>query len=224
METQNTLKAWRAVAITFVVSWAFVPLALLLKDAGWGHGARAYLPHAPLELFFKMLFVYFGGFLFLIFPTAYLLYNEGTESWRGLPRVMLATFLMLIPVLSFAYSLGNFREALDYSETAVSLGLVLFTQVLIFEWTRSVLFFSIGTMLGIFMPLFVVNELLGPFPVYFSYAPHNMTLYLLHRLCAAAAAGYCLWRTREAWGHLFWRLHPRHADHASSRIIHGSGD
>ncbi len=212
MENQNEnqdssepTKAWRAVITTFVISWVFIPAALLFKAAGWGHGARAYIPYAGFELLLKGLFLYVGSFFFLVFPTAYLLYNENSESYRGLPRVMLVTVLMLIPVLSFAYSLGNFRETLDYSETAVSLGVAIFTQVLIFESTRSVLVFSVGTALGLFMPLFVVNELLGPFFVYFTYAPQDMTIYWLHRLSAGAALTYCFWHARGAIGHLFLR-------------------
>ena len=216
MEDQKHLRALRASAIVFVLMWLFVPLSLLTGVAGFGHGARALIPNALGALLGKGAMVLVGSYFFIVFPTAYLIYGEATEKVSGLTRVLFVSFLLCLPVFSYAYNAGNFRETLDYAETALSLGVGVLTQVLIFEWSGSVLVFTLGLSVTLFVPLFVVNELLGPYFVYFTYAPHNMTLYWLHRTLSVLAVAYCLWQTRSAWLRLLVPVHvqrPRNARH-----------
>lgn len=199
MEYQKHLKALRVTAVVLVLMWAFIPLAALFGVAGMGHGARALLPNAVGALLGKGASVLVGTYFFLIFPTAYLIFGEATAKASGMLRVGFVTVLLCLPVFSYAYNTGNFREALDYVETALSLGVGVFTQVLIFEWSGSVLVFTLGLSLTLFVPLYVANELLGPYFVYFTYAPHDMTIYWLHRSLSLIAVAFCLWETREGW-------------------------
>lgn len=132
----------------------------------------------------------FATFFLLVFPTVHWLYSEGTEKLQGPARVIAVTTLLFLPVMSFAYYLGHFREAIDYVETALFLFVPIFTQVLLFEKERSPLVLALGLFVGIFTPVFVVNDLMGPFKTFYNYAPIDMTAYYMHRGLSVVAVAY----------------------------------
>jgi len=193
-EKSGTRTAATITAAVTAISWMFLPVSQLTGVSSWGWAERAYIPHAGLELLLTAGIFLFGVFFFLVFPTVHLIYNEANERFQGLARVVFVTLLLSLPLISFSYYLGHIREALDYTETGLFLFVPLFTQVLLYERFRSPVVLTLGLFVGFFLPLFVVNDLMGPFKAFVNYAPLDMTLYFMHRGFAVAAVGYALVR------------------------------
>ncbi len=193
---------WRAAGITAAVTaftWLFVPLSRLTGVASLSLGERGYAANSGLELFALAAIALFTIFFFLIFPTVHWLYSEGTEPFQGPARVIAVSTLLFLPTMAFAYYLGNFKVGLDYVETVMFLAVPIFTQVLLFEKERSPLVLTLGLFAGIFPPLFLMNDLMGPFSVLINYAPVDMTAYYMHRGLSVVAVAYACVRCRNVF-------------------------
>ena len=197
MENFETLEdrrsIWNASGLTAAVTaltWLFLPLSRGMGVASLSLGELAFAPHAVTSLLATAAVSLFATFFLLVFPTVHWLYSEGTEKFQGPARVMAVTTLLFLPVMSFAHYLGHFRESIDYVETALFLFVPIFTQVLLFEKERSPLVLTLGLFVGIFPPVFVVNDLMGPFRTLYNYAPVDMTAYYMHRGLALVAVAY----------------------------------
>lgn len=176
-----------------------VALGLLLSPPllGWlfglstlTRGARWYEPHFLKWLPFYWVIFSYVIHLVLVWPIANLVYPQ----WRknGIVRCAVVAFLFSLPLFSFAYYLGTFHMAIDYEE----LCLVVFPAALIgavlFEITANGWVTSLFLGLSLFVPLFVLSDLLGPLPGVWNFASSGMSFYWLRTALTLAAVLYVL--------------------------------
>ncbi len=189
-ENRSTRNAAGLTAAVTALTWAFLPLANWAGVASFSLGERSFSGRAGTHLLALAAISLFGTFFLLVFPTVHWLYSEGSELFQGPARVIAVSTLLFLPVISFAHYLGHFKVSIDYIETTLFLFVPIFTQVLLFEKERSPLVLTLGLFVGLFPPIFVVNDLMGPFPTLFNYAPIDMTAYYMHRGLSFVAVAY----------------------------------
>lgn len=184
-ESHRAAKAWWLGAASLLTLLVFLPLGAALGWSRFFSGPRLHTTGLWATLAGLPLF-WLGVHGVLLSP----LVKSGFLKPGEKPERLLAAFVLCcLPLVSFSYWLGDFRNSLHAYDLAVFAFAALAIPLAIFWRTGSAAALSVGVALTAFIPLFVVEDILGPFSPLFVYASQQPALYSLRTLCVAAALG-----------------------------------
>ncbi len=177
--TENLLSRipWKEISLSLLLPFLFLPMAKWMGLCYFVEGARYYAPHAFLDLFLY-------GTAFLVAVHSFLVWPLTAEqTWEHLKKMPMAlqigipTFLMTLPLLGFSYWLVDIKDNLSLLELLIQIVPGIILGALLFQRTEKPWVFTLIAGVGAFIPLFVMNDLLSPFPVVFAYASKGAAFY-----------------------------------------------
>jgi hypothetical protein len=184
LEGRRERRAWVLGALCLGVAFAYLPLAKLLGAARYFPGPRLALVGIGTTLGLHLPVFVGGVWALLIAP---LLHARFIVPEQKPVRLLAAILLWGLPLLSFAYWLGDFRGALHAYDLCIFLFGALCIPLAIYWRTGASRVLVVGVALIAFVPLFVMEDILGPFSPLWVYASEGPGFYNLRTVCVAIA-------------------------------------
>jgi hypothetical protein len=179
--------------------WKYLVSALLLfafLPIAWGLDLCSFLsPVVSLRM--VRLGLTFVVYLFLVFsvvvwPATHLAYQQLAKIDVKALRVFSLWCFFTIPLLAFAGYRASFREVMDLHEVFLAVVPASLLAALAWEKTRREGWATLILAGATFLPIFLCNDVLGPFSVPWNYASSNSGFYLLRSLWPILAIGHTL--------------------------------
>lgn len=150
-------------------SWLFyfsMPLiAMGLGWAQWELGPKALVDFSVVKISLQALCFFCFVYFLLVKPIKEWVWIEGT-SLTSFQLIAISTLLLSLPLVAFAYWLGEVRTLNQAQEVSVSVIPSVLMSVLIFNHRRNLFEWAFSLTAMLFFSLFLVNEILGPFKTY----------------------------------------------------------
>lgn len=190
LERNRVQRAWLLGAAAIALLFSFLPLGVLSDLARLYPGPRLQTDGPWLTLLVGLPLFTLGVHGLLILPFL----NGGFLKAQEAPaRLLLASLLWAIPLLSFAYWQGDFRNSLHAYDVGVYLIAGLGIPLILYWRTSNRFALSVGVASTTFLTVFVVEDILGPFSPLWYYASMGPGLYTLRTLCLGAALALSAW-------------------------------
>lgn len=183
-ESRRHRRAWVLGAICLAILFAYLPLGKILGSARYFAGPRLALSGIATTLGFHLPVFLVGVWGILVAP---LLQANFLLPEQKPTRLLAALVLWGLPLLSFAYWLGDFRGALHAYDLSIFIFGALTIPLTLYWRTGSSQVLAMGVALIAFVPLFVMEDILGPFSPLWVYASEGPGFYNLRTLCVALA-------------------------------------
>jgi len=148
--------------VYFCTPW----VAVSLGWAQWELGPRSFSDFSILKLSFQAFGFYCFVYYLLVMPLKKWVWLEESPL-SSFQLITISTLLLSLPLISFAYWLGDVRTIVQAQEVTLSIIPAVVLSVLIFFKTRNVFFWALSLSSAIFFSCFLVNEILSPFKTYF---------------------------------------------------------
>ena len=120
----------------------------------------------------------------LVFPMAFAGYLHTESSWV---RVLTVSLLWSLPSLAFGYFVGEFKFAMQAYDYFLGIEIPVLAATVFYwrtqKWMQSALVAAIGMYLGIFL----IGDVIGPFPTFVRYSTDTGTLYALRTFLSMLA-------------------------------------
>lgn len=166
-------------------------VALWLGWAEWDWGKRAYQDRVIFRCFLEGVLVWVLIRWGLVFPQSKWVWKHEGEGLSRFQAISFSTILLCLPLIGFAYWVGDVRTVLQAQEVAISIVPAVLLSTLIYDTTRKVSQWAFSLWFLIFFQLFLVGEILGPFHPYINLLTHdNRYEYLRALVPALTVAGY----------------------------------
>jgi hypothetical protein len=183
---RRSRRAWIVGALCLVLVFAYLPL-------GWATGSARFFT-GPRMIFTgpgKIFALYFPAFALGVYAVLLspLLRSGFLKPEQNPGRLVAALSLWGLPLLSFAYWLGDFKGALHAYDLSIFIFAALTIPLALYWRTGSERVLAVAVALIAFVPLFVVEDILGPFSPLWVYASEGPGFYNLRTLCVAFALG-----------------------------------
>lgn len=184
IEPAQHRRAWLLAALSLATLFFFLPASAFLGWARFFPGPRLLRPGVgPTLVFYLPIFL--GGIYFALLAP-FLRAGFLVPLEKPL-RLLAVLFLWGLPLLSFAYWMGDFKNAFHAYEAGWLFFGALAVPLILYWRTGATAVLCVGVGLGAFVPLFVVEDILGPFSPLWVYASEGPGLYFLRTFCVAAA-------------------------------------
>ncbi len=190
LERNRVQRAWLLGGAATAVLFSFVPLGVLSDLGRLYPGPRMHSDGPWLTLVVGLPVFVLAVHGLLIAP---FLHGGFLKSQEAPARLLLASTLWAIPLLSFAYWQGDFRNSLHAYDVGVFLVAALGIPLTIYWRTANRFALSVGVATITFLTIFVVEDILGPFSPLWYYASMGPGLYSLRTLCLGAALALATW-------------------------------
>ncbi len=178
LDRDRSVRAWGIAIGIMVVLFAFLPLAAVFSWARFfvsSQGNGSGLGQAAVA------FVVFASALYLTVIAPFL--HSGFLVPEEKPeRLMVAFALWALPLASFAYWLGDFRNNLHAYDLVLFVFAALVAPLILYWRTGERAVLTLLTASIFFVPLFIIEDILGPFSPLFVYASDSTWLYTLRTL------------------------------------------
>lgn len=190
LERNRVQRAWLLGAAATAVLFSFIPFGVLADLCRLYPGPRMLSdgPYLTLLVGFPLFVLGVHGLLISPF-----LFGGFLKAQEAPARLLLASLLWALPLLSFAYWQGDFRNALHAYDVGVYLVAGLGIPLILYWRTSNRLALSVGVATLTFLTVFVVEDILGPFTPLWYYASMGPGLYTLRTLCLGAALALAAW-------------------------------
>lgn len=120
----------------------------------------------------------------LVFPMAFAGYLHAESSWV---RVLTVGLLWSLPSLAFGYFVGEFKFAMQAYDYFLGIEIPVLAATVFYwrtqKWMQSALVAAIGMYLGIFL----IGDVIGPFPTFVRYSTDTGTFYALRTFLSMLA-------------------------------------
>lgn len=199
MGEEGTKGSWVYLLLCVVALHAYLPVGWALGWITFGDGARYFMPVGGTRVVWYAAL--FWGFVhvFLVFPVSYWAVPEMRAKYPMSIRLLFLAGFFAVPLLSFAHYLGVLKAGVDYFEAALVVIPAAALAALAFERFGDRMLVSLVLTLTVFPSFFVLNDVLGPFAVYWNYAPDGAAFYWLRAACAPLSIGLAVgWLFRRA--------------------------
>lgn len=188
--------------LVYLVGWfLYLPLSSLFGWVRWFPAGRAYAPGAILSTILYLIGFCLAVHILVVWPIATLAYPQLRSFMSRWKRILVASALQALPLVSFGWYLG----AGHGSESTLSLVLTILPVAVLGSVLLEVAEAAwIGTAVltaGAFVPFFVVNDVMDGMPVILNFAAMDPIFYFWRSLwpvaCVAGAACLELGLPRE---------------------------
>lgn len=200
-------KPWlqKVLAYSWLSYFCFPLVALALGWAKWELGPRAVTDFAALKIVVQAILFFAFVYFALISPLKKWVWIEETPL-TSYQLIAFSSLVLSLPLISFAYWVGEVRTLLQAQEVTVSVIPPVVFSVLIFYKTRSVFEWALSLSSMVFFHLFLINEILGPFKTYFYLFAHDYRFeYLRFVYPACTIAAYYRWQLGVNTIHHPWK-------------------
>ncbi len=180
-EKQQTRAAFLGTLFCFFVHQLYLLVAVVLGWASMHSGPLAELSVASvvpgfLACFFIVHFAIVSPFL-----------HSGSLKAGSPGRWLFAAALWAAPLFSFAYWVGDFKQALHAVDFSYSLVASLSVSLILYWRAKSGWALSFGIAAGVFFPLFVLDDILGPFHPVWVFSTLEPSVYLMRSVSTSFA-------------------------------------
>ncbi len=149
--------------------------------------------------------VFLGVHVILVTPIASLVYPQFSKKMRGsgseARRVFLVLLLLTPPLLSFVSFRGGLTSLMDAHEALLLVVPPLVLGTLLFEKTDKSYLFSSFVAVAIFIPLFVINDILSPIETPIRYLSRSGGFYFWRTLIPIGLVLGAIMLTRQKKGY-----------------------
>ncbi len=183
---------WKLLVLSLMTLFFFLPVSVLLGWAKFFSGPRLLSPGlGPTILFY--LPAYLGAIYFMLLaPFLQIRFLRSYER----PLRFIGVFLLWgLPLFSFSYYLGDFKNSLHAYEVGWLLVAALGMPLVLFWRTGNSAVLLLGIGLGTFIPFFVVEDILGPFSPLYVYASQGPWMAFLRTGCVVGSLWIALFAT-----------------------------
>jgi hypothetical protein len=169
--------------------YAFLPIA-------WMLGLCTFLPIdgnvRPVRVGLYVFIHFFLIFSVVVWPVTNLAYKQLEKIDVKALRVFSLFAFFAIPIAAFACYQASFREVMDFHEVFLAVVPAATLAAITWEETRKSGWVTLILAGATFIPIFLCNDVLGPFAVLWKYASSNSGFYLLRSLWPILAVGHVL--------------------------------
>jgi len=186
--------SWRPMGMLFFGLFLFIPLGYALHQCGLDWGARFYAPSAVIRLMGGLVLTLIIVQMVAVWPLTAFVYPEVVERRRmGFGGFLLASLVLFTPPLSaFVCYFGDVKELMDGYEVFLIVFPALVIALVSFWRTQSAGGMVVFLSLALFVPLYLLNDLLSPFPVLIAYASKGPAFYWWRSLFPIATTALAL--------------------------------
>jgi hypothetical protein len=182
VEIEQKKSAFFGTLFCVLLLQAYVPIAVGLGWASIHSGPLAELPSWGLVPGFVACFVVVHFAIVAPF-----LHSGSLKNGSSLGRSLFAAALWSVPLFAFAYWVGDFKQALHAVDFSFSLLASLCTALILYRRAQSPWALSLGVAAGVFFPLFVLDDILGPFNPAWVFSTLEPSVYLLRAVGTSVA-------------------------------------
>lgn len=174
-----------------------IPLALLVGKAAFYWGVGIPEPKEVLLLLAKGFFFYAALHVLLVWP----LYQFARRDISQMKDVNIQTliyfFLVFLPLSAFAYLTGNIKSWVDLTELLLAIVPPTAIGAFIFARNEKPYLFSFLVALPVFLSLFILNDIMGPFNTRTQYLSDGNYVLVLRLFCATTALALAIFSFRK---------------------------
>ena len=194
-ERPLTRFAWTTVGVGLALLWSPILVALLLSF--FDEGTRVMMgikPMAwPVDPLIYFAFYWAGVHFLLSYPLTQIAYPQ-TKSFPWPVLRPLALFALLsAPLCSYAYYRAGQLSTGQWVEIFLSVVPSAFAASLAFYRLERRWLFSMWAALGSYIPVFFLNDLMGPFVTYFAYASPSDAFYYFRYIGPMLGMAFLTW-------------------------------
>ncbi len=163
-----------AIFIGLIFSFHYIIGTIL----GFGIIEKAKDLNSFFVIFKFLIFTAFVHF-WLVYPLTNFVFKKEALNWRPVFRIILSFFLLSLPLISFSYYMCFDKKFFEFQELCVTVLPVVFIAAIFYEKAKSPFSMSLITAIGLFLPLFIINDSLSPYNVLFTFKVNNSFFYIL---------------------------------------------
>ncbi len=147
----------------------------------------------PIDPLIYLAFYWAGVHFLLSFPLTQISYGQ-TQGFKY-PILRCATLFALLsaPLCSYAYYRAGTLSSGQWVEILLAAVPSAFVASLSFYRLERRWIFSALAAVGTYVPVFLINDLMGPFTTYFAYASPYESFYYFRYLGPALAVAFAAW-------------------------------
>jgi len=178
-------RVWLVLAIATAILFAYIPILSIAGQGRWMLGGRWYSPTPVTSTLLYFLAYFIGMYVVVIWPATTL------KRKNNFVACLLAV-LFSLPLISFTAWQGNARAWWEVADGAAIV--VPAAWIAVHLSLRKQRHFTAAFFLAAvtFLPIFVVNDILAPYPVLFGFSAKVSTFAAWSRNIRAVAAVLCL--------------------------------
>lgn len=182
------------ISSAFLGLFAFIPLGWILRLCGLSAGVS--LPGMKLALSLMGLFLLVS--CVLVWPLTSIVYPQFKQSVSPVRKILISITLLTPPLVGFCYYWGSVKDWKDVLEIALIVLPSVIISSVVYDLTQRAWLLTLLLVLSTFVPIFLVNDILSPYPVRWVYYSSGVVFYYLRVLIPVGTALFCVWH--RLWG------------------------
>jgi hypothetical protein len=182
---RHSLPPITVVVLALALTIGFFPISLALGiiDTFWSARAAAGPVAGIADAAVCLVLCVFFVLTVLVWPMGFAGYLHPESPW---PRVLVAGTLWCLPAVGFGYFVGEYINGLQIYDYLIAIVVPVTSAVVFYrrtqKWVETALFLS----LALFFGIFVIGDILGPFPTFVRFASGAVASYALRTIFSFA--------------------------------------